>query len=157
MMEGILTVEGNTRGGLLEEILHKPPIPATRGNPALPAEWDRIANRSLEKDRELRYQTAGELRADLKRLRRDTESGRFAAASTATGVASGATGAAPADVKVSGETRKSAIYQLARERRKWIALAAALLIGIGGWAFYRTRGGHALCAKDTLLLADFLN
>src|SRR5713101_5768605 len=157
MMTGKLPFDGSTTAALFDAILHKAPIPASRVNPALPAELERIANKSLEKDRELRYQTAGELRADLKRLRRDTESGRFAAASTATGVASGATGAAPADVKVSGETRKSAIYQLARERRKWIALAAALLIGIGGWAFYRTRGVHALGEKDTILLADFVN
>jgi len=157
MMTGKLPFDGSTTAALFDAILHKAPIPATRVNPALPAELERIANKSLEKDRELRYQTAGELRADLKRLGRDTESGRFAAASTATGVASGATGAAPADVKVSGETRKSAIYQLARERRKWIALAAALLIGIGGWAFYRTRGVHALGEKDTILLADFVN
>jgi len=87
MTTGGLPFEGSTTAALFDAILHKPPTPATRVNPALPAELERIASKSLEKDRKLRYQTAGELRADLKRLRRDTESGRWAAARTAVAVA----------------------------------------------------------------------
>jgi steroid delta-isomerase-like uncharacterized protein len=87
MTTGGLPFEGSTTAALFDAILHKPPTPASRVNPALPAELERIASKSLEKDRGLRYQTAGELRADLKRLRCDTESGRWAAASTAAAVA----------------------------------------------------------------------
>jgi steroid delta-isomerase-like uncharacterized protein len=87
MTTGGLPFEGSTTAALFDAILHKPPTPATRVNPVLPAELERIASKSLEKDRGLRYQTAGDLRADLKRLRRDTESGRWAAARTAVAVA----------------------------------------------------------------------
>jgi len=154
---GKLPFRGETSAAMFDSILHKAPLAPVRLNPDLPSRLEDIINKALEKDSNLRYQHAADLRADLQRLRRDTESGRSAAASTAIAAASGATDAIPADVKVSGEMRKSAIYQFARERRKWIAMAAALLISFGGWAFYRTRGVHALGEKDTILLADFVN
>ncbi len=157
MATGKLPFRGETSAAMFDSILHKAPLAPVRLNPDLPSRFEDIINKALEKDCNLRYQHAADLRADLQRLKRDTDSGRSAAASTTTAAASGATGATPADVKVSGEMRESAIHQFARERRKWIAMAAALLIGIGGWALYRTRGVHALGEKDTVLLADFVN
>jgi serine/threonine protein kinase/Tol biopolymer transport system component len=79
MATGVRPFTGATSAALMDSILHKTPIPTSQVRPDLPAELDRIVNKALEKDRELRCQTAAELRADLKRLKRDTDSGRSAA------------------------------------------------------------------------------
>src|SRR5262245_3135768 len=71
-----LPFQGNTSAAIFNEILNKPPIAAGRLNPELPAQVEWIISKLLEKDRKLRYQSAAELRADLARLKRDTESGR---------------------------------------------------------------------------------
>ncbi len=90
MASGRQAFSGNTSGVLFEAILNRAPAPASRINPDLPPELESILQKSLEKDRDIRYQTAADLRGDLKRLKRDTESGRsasFASAATATNVA----------------------------------------------------------------------
>src|SRR5260370_18928510 len=67
---------GNTQGIIFEAILNRAPIPPMRLNPAIPPQLEMIISRALEKDRGLRYQTASDLRADLQRLKRDTDSAR---------------------------------------------------------------------------------
>ena len=65
---------GNTSAGTVDAILHKIPLPIARLNPELPPELQSIINKALEKDRNLRYQTAADLRSDLLRVKRDSES-----------------------------------------------------------------------------------
>ena len=76
MTTGTLPFRGETSGSVLDSILNRVPTAAIRLNPEIPPKLEEIIGKALEKDRELRYQTASELRADLKRLKRDTESGR---------------------------------------------------------------------------------
>jgi TolB-like protein/tetratricopeptide (TPR) repeat protein len=80
MATGSHAFKGHTTAVLFDSILHSAPTSAVRLNPELPVELERVINKLLEKERELRYQTAADLRADLKRLKRETESGRSATA-----------------------------------------------------------------------------
>jgi len=79
MATGQLPFQGESSGVIFNAILERTPTPAVRLNPALPLELERIIDKSLEKDRELRYQHAADVRADLERLKRDSDSGRATA------------------------------------------------------------------------------
>ncbi|HEY1677944.1 MAG TPA: protein kinase [Candidatus Sulfotelmatobacter sp.] len=81
MATGALPFHGETSAMICEAIVNRPPVAAVRLNPGLPAELERIISKALEKDRDLRYGSAADLETDLKRLRRDTDSGRMAATS----------------------------------------------------------------------------
>lgn len=84
MATGALPFRGDTSAMICEAIVNRPPVPPLRLNPDMPAELERIVNKALDKDRELRYRSAADLETDLKRLRRDTDSGKAHLISTTT-------------------------------------------------------------------------
>jgi eukaryotic-like serine/threonine-protein kinase len=138
---------GATSAVIFDSILHKAPISALRLNAELPAEVDHIIGKALEKDRELRYQSAGELLSDLKRLRRDSDSGRSQARDAVPVTAA----AAPA--VAAGSARRL----VAARRWKWVAaVGGALLLAGAAWLVF-PRSAQPLTEKDTILLADWVN
>src|SRR5271167_2471087 len=134
MATGRMAFPGKTTAIVLDTILNRVPVPVARLSPQLPPKLDEIIGKALEKDRKLRYQSAGDIRTDLQRLRRDTESG------SAIGV-----GLRPPPKST-------------RFRWAMVTGAAILVIGlaVSGWLFH-SRNAHALTEIDTIVLADFTN
>src|SRR6185437_9565216 len=168
MVTGALPYRGETSGVIFEAILNRAPVPPVRLNPSLPPKFEDIINRALEKDRDLRYQHASEMKSELMRLKRDTDSGRAAVvhgeetsgapihekkgsgeSRAASAEGSGARASEPSDA-VSGDMRTPALsassVQAVGEsrRRKFgaaaIAIAALVLlaVAIGGFFFFHS-------------------
>ena len=143
---------GDSTAEIFDAILNRAPVAPVRLNPNLPAELERIIDKALEKDRTLRYQHASEIGADLRRLKRDTETARMAVAS------SNATAAA-------GPGSSSRLRVGSRPISVWAAVAAvlALLAVVAGGFYLRSRLAASvtkaapLTEKDSVLLTDFVN
>ena len=132
MATGVLPFRGESAGVIFDAILNRGPAPPRRLNPDLPDDLERIIAKCLEKDRNLRYQYASELRADLQRLKRDTSSGRVTA------------GARYGDA--TGITKRWKVI---------VPAAITVLLLVGSYLyFHRT---PKLTDKDTIVLADFTN
>jgi eukaryotic-like serine/threonine-protein kinase len=130
MTTGARPFRGESTGTIFESILNRAPVPPVRLNPDVPAALERVIDKCLEKDRNLRYQHASDIRTDLQRLKRDTDSGRVAGK------------AAPAITTVT--------------RWKMIVPAAALLaLAVAGYLYFQRV--PTLTEKDTIVLADFTN
>jgi eukaryotic-like serine/threonine-protein kinase len=128
---GALPFPAGSSAEIFKAILDADPVPAVRLNPTVPAELERIISKALEKDRNLRYQSAAEMRADLQRLKRDSDSGRSAATITAA-----TSGISPAVVTSSS----SAAFTPARSRWKlWAAVGGAALIAIAAFVYLQSR------------------
>ncbi len=134
MATGALPFRGDTSGLIFEAVLNRVPIPPVRLNPDVPAELERIINRALEKDRELRYQHASDIRAELQRLKRDTDSSRHISNAGADG--SSASQMAVPSTPASGSATAVAA---APPRPRWYgaaAIAALLVLATVGAALY---------------------
>src|SRR5713101_1011650 len=184
MATGQLPFRGESTATIFEAILNRAPVPVVRLNPDLPLKLEDIINRALEKDRELRYQGAAEMRSELMRLKRDTDSGRSASASSGSTPIAQETGSqvtpqappvsassvAPiAASSATGAPSSSAIEKPTQlptaNRSLWkisLPVAAILVATIGGLLYFRshtaaTHPAAALTEKDTIVLADFDN
>jgi serine/threonine protein kinase/tetratricopeptide (TPR) repeat protein len=139
MVTGRVAFQGNSAAVIYDAILNRAPTSLGQGNPSLPPELERIVNKALEKDRKLRYQHAADMRTDLQRLKRDSESGHSSSVSASTVAVSEAFAA--------------------RGAKLWKIGVPVLLIAslVAGGLYYRSRQTKRLTNKDTIVLGDFAN
>jgi tetratricopeptide (TPR) repeat protein len=174
MATGTLPFRGETSALIFQAILDRAPVSPVRLNPDLPAKLEDIINKSLEKDRNLRYQSAADIRADLQRLKRDTDSGRAVASGSgpltpeapSPSAASMASAQVPTPAPASASTHavaaSSAAVSAVTAAKKPLkilipALLALVMLLIAGGLRLRSKQSSRLTEKDSVLLSDFVN
>ena len=177
MATGAVPFRGETSGVIFDAIMNRTPVAPVRLNPELPAKLEDVINRALEKDRELRYQHAVDIKSELLRLKRDIESGRSSAVGSSPSVpvaagnsqaesqtssaakTSGRAAAVSSSSSGSGSAPTLPVVPPAQSRWKFvvptvIVLALAL---VAGGLYWRKHQAPKLTDKDQLILADFTN
>ena len=140
MAAGRMAFPGNSAAVIHDAILNREPVPLARVNPEVPPRLEEIIGKALEKDRKLRYQSAADIHADLQRLKRDSESSRVSAATSARGV--------PENL---GVREQSGV------RWKVIVPAAIAVAALAASTYFYFHRTPKLTDKDTIVLADFTN
>jgi serine/threonine protein kinase/Flp pilus assembly protein TadD len=170
MATGTLPFRGETSGVITDAILNRAPVPPVRLNPDLPAELEHIINKAIEKDRNLRCQSASEMRADLQRLKRDTDTGRVSAASSGTAAARD-TGSQPVtqqpvpssgSVPAAGSSGAVRVAEapVTGVKKLWkilVPAAVVVVVALVAGGLYFRHPAAPLTEKDTIVLADFDN
>jgi tetratricopeptide (TPR) repeat protein/predicted Ser/Thr protein kinase len=160
MATGQQTFSGNTSAEIFDAILNRTPVAPVRLNPAVPAKLEDIITRALEKDPNLRYQHASDMRSELQRLKRDTESGRPAVASGMAEPDGSDQALWPAAASPESKSAAVSAVPVKTHRAKWpVVIGTALVIaaaGVASWLYF-ARHAQALTDKDTIVLAEFAN
>jgi serine/threonine protein kinase/tetratricopeptide (TPR) repeat protein len=134
MATGVAPFRGDTSAVIAEAILNRAPVAPVRLNPDVSHKLEEIITKALEKDRALRYQSAADIRTDLQRLKRDSDSGHSIIL-----------------------PNQAASQPDALEKRWWAVAFVVMLVLVAGLFFLHNRKAHALTETDTIVLADFAN
>jgi tetratricopeptide (TPR) repeat protein/predicted Ser/Thr protein kinase len=162
MATGKQTFSGSSSAEIFEAILNRTPVAPVRLNPEVSPKLEDIISKALEKDKKLRYQSAADMRTDLQRLKRDTESGRTAVVAMEAGPvsASSVAAASPAPTPLAGKASAVSTVPTKAHAIRWPILAGvavvAVVLGVGAWHYF-ARKAQALTEKDTIVLSDFTN